>query len=102
MRRVTVGTEPVLILDSNRKRSGWAVTVPPVSIEAANTGIVQVGVGFQPVADLTSPQAGTKLNAASSTGDDKAYEGDTSVTKGQIWARATVAGMIIEVDEESE
>jgi hypothetical protein len=102
MRRMTVNEEPVLVLDSNSKRTGWSITVPPVSIESANTGIIQMGIGFQPVADLTSPQAGTKINAGSSTSDDKAYEGDTSVTKGQIWARATVAGMIIEVDEESE
>lgn len=102
MKRITVGTDPVLVMDSNPKRTGWSITVPPVSLEASNTGIVQIGVGFQPVAELTSPQAGTKLNAGSATGDDKQFPEDNSVHKGQIWARSDTAGQIIEVDEESE
>lgn len=100
--RLTVGTTPILALNPNKKRRGWTVIMQPITIEAANTGNLHVGKGFQPVAIAGAPQQGFVLQQGASVGEEQRFEGDTSVFLGQIWLTANTEGQIAEVIEYGE
>lgn len=97
--RVSVGTTPTLLLNPNRKRNFWSVTFLPTDIVSGNTGRVHVGKGYQPVATVGSPQQGEILLQGGEVGDEAKYRGDTSVFKGQVWAVASAADQVVEVNE---
>lgn len=101
-RRIVVGTDPVLLADSNRNRSYISIIFLPTNIEAGNTGNLFVGKGFVPAATIGAPNQGDILQQAGELADTAKYKGDTSVFKGQYWAVASAAGQVVFVDEAGE
>lgn len=95
-----VGTSPKLMLGPNLTRRGWTATFPPSQLFAANTGRIHLGLGFIPSTVVGSPDQGFVLIPGSFIGDEKLWEQDKGVYRGEIWAVASIAGQLLWVDEE--
>lgn len=98
-RRYVIGTEPVVVANANPRRSFVSVIFLPTDIEAGNTGRVHVGKGFPPTATVGDPTQGDILQQGGEFRDEEKYEGDTSVFRGMLFARASAANQIVVVDE---
>lgn len=98
--QLLVGTVPKLLLGPNLTRRGWTATFPPTQLFAANTGRVHLGLGFIPSTVVGSPAQGFVLIPGSFIGDEKLWEQDKGVYRGEIWAVASIAGQLLWVDEE--
>ncbi len=95
-----IGTSPRLALASNPTRRGWTVTFPPSTLIAANTGRIHLGLGFIPSTVLSSPVQSFVLLPGGFIGDEKLWEQDKGVYRGEIWLVATIANQVVWVDEE--
>lgn len=98
-RIITVGTDAVQLLAANPARVAWTVIMPATTIEAGNTGRVNIGLGFQPTTVVGAPDQGFILTASDQLRDAKVYEKDPSVWRGDVWARASAAGQRVWADE---
>ena len=98
--QIRVGTTAKLLLGPNLTRRGWTATFPPTQLFAANTGRIHLGLGFIPSTVVGAPDQGFVLIPGSFIGDEKLWEQDKGVYRGEIWAIASVAGQLLWVDEE--
>ncbi len=98
--QIVVGTTPKMLLGPNLTRRGWTATFPPSQLFAANTGRIHLGLGFIPSTVVGAPDQGFVLIPGSFIGDEKLWEQDKGVYRGEIWAVASIAGQLLWVDEE--
>ena len=100
--RITVSTTPVLLLDYNAKRRYFLIQFISTSIDAGNTGIIFVGRGQQPTANINSNNAGEMMTQGSAIEEIKSFEGDPRPFKGALWAVSDTASQELEVQEDVE
>lgn len=98
-RRVVVGTTPTLLANDRPARASVNISMPPSSVEPANTGIVFIGKGFVPIASTGQPNSGDPITQGSQFTDAPQFDGDPSLFKGQYWGIADTADQVIIVDE---
>lgn len=70
------------------------------SIDAGNTGIVFIGRGQQPTANIASNNAGEMMTQGSAIEEVKSFDGDPRPFKGALWAVSDTASQEVEVQED--
>lgn len=99
---ILVGTTSVLLLDSNPKRKRYTIQMQATQVDAANTGRVHIGKGYQPVATVGHNAQGEVLIQSAITEEYKEFEGDHKPYKGPIWAIASAASQSLIIEEITE
>ncbi len=97
-----VGTEQVQILNPNPRRKRLVVQVQSTNVDAANTGIVFIGGGFQPQNTVSAPNADYALMQSDAIDQPTQGRKLSDKWKQAIWAIASVAGQSLLVEEETE
>ena len=76
------------------------IQMQPEAVDAANSGRVHIGKGFQPVATVGDSGQGEILIQAAAIEEQKGFEGDAKPYKGDIWGTASAASQSLIVDEQ--
>jgi len=97
--RFSVGTNPILIVPANKKRTSITVEMLPVTIESGNTGIVHIRFDSVPTITVGDPSQGDLLLESNRFNMTESYPNDPSVLKGNLFALGSIAGQIIMVTE---
>lgn len=95
---MTVGTSIVQLLVAKEARLQWKVIFPPSSKIAANTGLVYIGIGKNPVATAGNTDQGHIMIGGDDFGE-KVTPGYSDCSKEAIYAIASASGQIVEVYE---
>ena len=99
---ILVGTTPVLLLNPNKERKRLMVQMQPSSVDTANTGIVFIGFGAQPVATVGNANQGETLVQAAYIDQPPGGAKLDRRYKRAVWAVADAASQSVVVEEEIE
>ena len=97
-----VGTTQRLLLNPNPKRKRLVVQVQSTNVDAANTGIVFVGAGFQPQSTVALPNADYALMQSDAIVQPGEGQKLANRWKKAIWAVSNTAAQSLLVEEETE
>ena len=94
-------TTPTLLLNPNPKRTKFSVQMQAELVDAANTGMIFVGIGFQPTPTVGEPLQGEVLIQSAVIERPRVGEPLTEREKGAVWAVSNAANQTLVVEEES-